>query len=455
MDDRLIQASKEGDINVFYEIIEEDPDILRRLDKIMFAHTPLHMAASAGQTCFAMEMMNLMPSFGGKLNKSGFSPMHLALFNGHSQLVLLFLRADRDLVRVKGRGGMTPLHFACTKHGNQVDLLANFLVACPKSIEDLTAGGESALHIAVKSNRLDALEVLVGWLRRVCHEEGFNWERNIPYWKDEQGHTVLDIAISNHMQLEALELLAEINAKTSEGLTVLDILERNRVPKTLCGIGTSPEQNDSTLASYLKSEPSFDERLAVYITRHKMKISDDVRNILLVVAGFITASTLQVVLNVDPGGFQQADSGNINNSEAPPPVSSYLSDKGAITLFLLSSLYNNIAFCIVNGVIGLLLPDGLFGRIMVRLLTVSILCYILCIQRRSPNGLVIYNLMVFFLAYVFVLLAFITYSKGQNKLWQLQNNANNFTSLYGKRKTEAADQGRAKSATNNDPDPEM
>lgn len=207
MSDRLSLACNAGDVNALYELIGEDADILRRLDKITFAHTPLHIAASDGQSRFAMEVMNLMPSFGRKLNKSGFSPMHLALLNGHSQLVLLFLRADCDLVRVKGRGGMTPLHLACTKHGGNVDLLAKFLVACPKSIEDLTTQGETALHVAVKSQRLDALQVLVGWLQRVCHQEAFLWETNIPNWTDEQGHTLLDIAVSNrHMQLEVTSL---------------------------------------------------------------------------------------------------------------------------------------------------------------------------------------------------------------------------------------------------------
>ncbi|XP_021298706.1 ankyrin repeat-containing protein BDA1-like [Herrania umbratica] len=464
MGDRLTAASKAGDVTALYELIEEDADFLRRVEEIMFVHTPLHIAASDGQTCFAMEMINLMPSFSRKLNKSGFSPMHLALLNGHSKLLLLFLRADCDLVRVKGRGGMTSLHYACTKHGND-DVLANFLVACPKSIEDLTAQGETALHIAVKSNNLGALEVLVRWLRRVCHVEAFNWEINIPNWKDENGHTILDIAVSNNMQLEAssllyvLKLLAEINAKTSDSLTVSDILRRrqsnlgrNRVLRTQCGT-TDPEQNASTLASYLRSKLSFDERLAVYITRHKMKISDDVRNILLVVAGFITASTLQIVVN-DPGGFQRdvGDSGNNNSEATPVPSQSHLSDRAAMTVFLLSSLYNNTAFCIVNGVIGLLLPDGLFGMILIRLLPVSILCYVLWIQRSLPNGLVIYNLLVFLLAYVFVFLAFVTYSRGQNKLRQLQSNTNNIACSYRKRKTEAAE-GQANSATSADLDP--
>ncbi|XWS49657.1 hypothetical protein CRYUN_Cryun12cG0022100 [Craigia yunnanensis] len=166
----------------------------------MLVDTPLHIAASYGQTCFAMEVMNLMLSFARKLNKDGLSPIHLALLKGHSELVPLLLHADRERVRVKRRGGMTPLHYA-TQSGN-IDLLADFLVACPRSIEDMTVESETVLHIAVKNNMLEALEVLVGWFERVCHKHVFSWKTNILNWGDRQGNTALDIAVSS-MQLEA------------------------------------------------------------------------------------------------------------------------------------------------------------------------------------------------------------------------------------------------------------
>ncbi|XVE65180.1 hypothetical protein DITRI_Ditri07aG0160400 [Diplodiscus trichospermus] len=201
MDDVLIQISQAGDIDALYELIKNDEADLKRIDEILFENTPLHIAASAGQTCFAMEVMNLMPSFARKLNKYGLSPIHLALLEGHFELVLLLLRADRELVRVKGRGGMTPLHYAA-QNGN-IDLMAVFLAACPRSIEDITTvESETVLHIAIKNNILEALEVLVGWFHRVCHEDVFNWKRSILNWRDKQGNTALDIAVSN-MKIEA------------------------------------------------------------------------------------------------------------------------------------------------------------------------------------------------------------------------------------------------------------
>ncbi|XVF52513.1 hypothetical protein PTKIN_Ptkin05aG0024200 [Pterospermum kingtungense] len=97
-DDALIQISQAGDVNGLYEVIRKNPAVLEDIDETMFKDTPLHTAASAGQTCFALEVMNLMPSFARKLNKDGLSPVHLALLKGHSELVLLLLRADRELL---------------------------------------------------------------------------------------------------------------------------------------------------------------------------------------------------------------------------------------------------------------------------------------------------------------------------------------------------------------------
>ncbi|XVE65189.1 hypothetical protein DITRI_Ditri07aG0161100 [Diplodiscus trichospermus] len=270
----------------------------------MFENTALHIATSAGQTCFAMEVMNLMPSFARKLNKHGLSPIHLALLEGHSELVLLLLRADRELVRVKGRGGMTPLHYAA-QNGN-IDVLADFLVACPRSIEDITTvESETVLHIAVK-NMLEALEVLVGWFHRVCHEDVSSWKTNILNWRDKQGNTVLDIAI---------QLLAEINAKSSKGKTALGTLHREtkmsrRVVRQMLHntrVSKAPSpRSTKTLANYLRSKTKFDEKVAVYTTRQRMKISDDLRNALLVVAGVIVAATFQAIFS-PPAGVRQAN----------------------------------------------------------------------------------------------------------------------------------------------------
>ncbi|KAJ7954576.1 Ankyrin repeat-containing protein [Quillaja saponaria] len=128
MSESLTAASQAGDISQLYTSIQEDPYILERIDDIPFFETPLHIAASAGHTRFAVEIMRLKPSFGRKLNPNGFSPIHLALQNQHNRLVLRLVEIQKDLVRVQGREGLTPLHFVA--QNGDTDLLDQFLSAC-------------------------------------------------------------------------------------------------------------------------------------------------------------------------------------------------------------------------------------------------------------------------------------------------------------------------------------
>ncbi|CAH2041502.1 unnamed protein product [Thlaspi arvense] len=80
----------------------------------------------------------LKPSSGRKLNPDGFSALHMALQNGHSYTADRLTGFDKELLRVKGRNGFTPLHAVAQR--DEIELLAEFLRANPESIEDLTIG---------------------------------------------------------------------------------------------------------------------------------------------------------------------------------------------------------------------------------------------------------------------------------------------------------------------------
>ncbi|KAL7174842.1 hypothetical protein ACSBR1_043834 [Camellia fascicularis] len=97
-------AARAGNINDLYAIIQSKPDIL---DKKLFVETPLHVAASPGETHFALEILRLKPSFGKKLNPEGLSPLHLALQNKHSEIVRLLVKFNSKLICVKEREGLT------------------------------------------------------------------------------------------------------------------------------------------------------------------------------------------------------------------------------------------------------------------------------------------------------------------------------------------------------------
>ncbi|GAU30437.1 hypothetical protein TSUD_392500 [Trifolium subterraneum] len=189
---RLIAAAQAGNIDLLYTIIQDDPSIFEDIDLIPFIETPLHIAASVGHLQFATEIMLLKPSFAWKLNPQGFSPIHLAMHNHQMMMVYRLVNLNKDLVRVQRREGITPLHFA-TQIG-EVDLLIRFLILCPESIEYLTVRRETALHIAIKYEQYEALEVLVGWFKVNDRRGAKKLEKDILNQKDEAGNTILHIA---------------------------------------------------------------------------------------------------------------------------------------------------------------------------------------------------------------------------------------------------------------------
>ena len=107
---RLNGIAQQGDIDAFYNIIREDVKLLEHIDEFPFVNTPLHISASAGHFPFSHEMMILKPSFVNKRNPDGYTPIYLALLNGRTEMVCQLLQHNADLVCVKGRECMTPLH---------------------------------------------------------------------------------------------------------------------------------------------------------------------------------------------------------------------------------------------------------------------------------------------------------------------------------------------------------
>ncbi|XVE99486.1 hypothetical protein REPUB_Repub03eG0202500 [Reevesia pubescens] len=195
--ERMNDAAREGDIEALYVLIREKVDVLREIDQMEFVDTPLHTAAAAGRTEFAMELMDLKPSFVTKLNQYGFSLIHLALQNGNSET-----KGDRIV-------------------------LCKFLEDCPECIHDLTNRKETALHLAAMNYNLEAFRVILSCLwSSDCSMSHINGIFNL---KNRDGDTVLHIAASNN-QPKIVRLLAQywiidMKATNSNNLTALGILQ--------------------------------------------------------------------------------------------------------------------------------------------------------------------------------------------------------------------------------------
>ena len=197
---RLNGIAQQGDIVAFYNIIREDVKLLEHIDEFPFVDTPLHISAFAGHFPFSREMTILKPSFVNKRNPDGYIPIYLALLHGHTEMVRQLLQHNADLVRVEGRECMTPLHYAATT--NDLALLEKILSVWPDSITDVTTQNETALHIALKCDKLEAFKFLVGWLLR---KWPCSWK--ILGQKDVEGNNVLHIAIFRN-QTQASSLIS-------------------------------------------------------------------------------------------------------------------------------------------------------------------------------------------------------------------------------------------------------
>ncbi|VVA93356.1 unnamed protein product [Arabis nemorensis] len=296
--ERLKKAAQDGDIERLYELIAEDPNILLgHFDKVAFCETPLHIAAEKGQTHFAMELMTLKPSLALKLNASGFSPIHLALQSNHRRMVRGFITIDSNLVSIKGRGRITPLHHVA----------------------------RIAVHVAVKNHQIEAFKVLLGWLKRENREE-------ILDWKDEDGNTAFHIAASVN-QTEIMKLLrktVKVKAMNLDGKTAMDILQTHQSPKASSVFRGAKERllfgYPMTLAGYLSTKPSFIERRNNLLglsnlnrTRHRSLHRSDSRSVILVVAILIVTATYQANLS-PPGGFWQDQSSNPQDDDVGLPM---------------------------------------------------------------------------------------------------------------------------------------
>ncbi|XP_030933441.1 ankyrin repeat-containing protein BDA1-like [Quercus lobata] len=378
---RLNQAALEGDINDFYDLIKEDVKLLEHIDELPFVETPLHKVASATETHipFAMEMLRLKPSFVRKLNPDGLSPIHVALLNGKTQVVRWLLKVDGDLVRVKGREGMTPLHDAAATE-DHLDLLVEFLKVCPDSIEDVTIRNETALHVAVKCKKLEAFKHLVERLQQNKSKNTMLWKRKILNWKDEEGNTVLHVAVSTN-QPEAVRLLldsgVDIDAKNLMGDTAGDILvkrqqEEVEYSRSSMEISEMLQRAEVTnCARYLRSIVlSLEERRLLQVDKWA-KISDDRRNVVLVVATLLMTVTYQGLLS-PPGGLWQDyynPKSNLPNATKPDyrgsdATSPYLVNIAGTAIGVREELFsvflitNTLTFMLSYTIVLLIIPSG-------------------------------------------------------------------------------------------------
>ncbi|XVF83556.1 hypothetical protein PTKIN_Ptkin16aG0498500 [Pterospermum kingtungense] len=315
MDESLRSAAREGNVSDLYRLIQEDGNVLKRIDKVEFISTPLHIAAHAGCIDFAMEIMSLKPSFARKLNPEGLSPIHLAVEKGNKELVLNLMENAKDLVRVKGKKAETLLHYVITRE-EKPELLPRFLEDCPESIRDLTTENQTALHIAVINNKVEALKILCNMLRKTDYCE------DVVNQKDRNGDTVLHIA-ALYNQHEMIKLLlkckADKHATNLAGLTALQVAQRLNNRESICILRGCFLPRVSTFKYKLEKQTLKHVRNASAVIFQGMdSISSEDRNALLVILALLLTVTFQASISPPGSVWQGSDS---SSNETPGSLS--------------------------------------------------------------------------------------------------------------------------------------
>ncbi|KAL7254884.1 hypothetical protein ACSBR1_009105 [Camellia fascicularis] len=299
MDRRLFQACWIGNVENFLKLIKDNPCLLYT-SVLENGETPLHIASMVGHFNLVKEIMKLRKEFSQELNED-----------------------DHKLCIVKRRERRIPLHYMAIK--GRVNVIRELILASAYSVVNMTARGETVLHLAVKNNQFEALNDLVEHLKK------FN--KDVLNRKDDQGNTFLHLAVSKKQY--------EINSLNKKGLTSLDVLlffqseagdreiaeilrqaeaMRAKELHTLRQLGMNQNQaivainpsSDQSTPNHQPQSPA--KRLLNYFKYNMDRDSpSEARHIMLVIAILIATTTYQT-MHSPPGGVWADDSVSSNNN---------------------------------------------------------------------------------------------------------------------------------------------
>ncbi|KAG4916245.1 hypothetical protein JHK87_053802 [Glycine soja] len=160
----LYEASLNGCVSTLDTLIKKDPPILSRVSLYPFTETPLHIASLLGHLEFCQILLQNSPNLATELDSKGRCSLHLASAKGHTEVVKALLRTKPEMSLVRDKDEMLPFHFAAIR--GRVGAIKELIEEKPNSIQEMIESDDgSVLHLCVRYNHLQALNLLVESLR--------------------------------------------------------------------------------------------------------------------------------------------------------------------------------------------------------------------------------------------------------------------------------------------------
>lgn len=202
----------------------------------------------------------------------------------------------------------------------------------------------------------------------------------------------------------------DVNSKNLQDFTVLDILQRGtqrpvaeEIKNMLCNAarassGSCLPRDVASLADYLRSPVAIDEKFYIFFLRQKTKITEGVRNALLVVAVLLVTVCYQAAVS-PPGGVWQdnynprinllhstATSSNSSTVINQPPHFAGTVVMSRVPAYIFLAI-NSLTFYLTTMIIIFLLPFGFITRFLLYILLLSLfLCYYFSMAIIIPSG---------------------------------------------------------------------
>lgn len=125
--------------------------------------TPLCLATEAGKTDIVKFLLTLSPKI--NLNSrfyNGMAVLHIAVYNGHRELVELFLQEEDIDINACLADGTTPFHIAAQEGYKEIiELLLTYKKIRGLKVNAVDNHGRTALHVAIENNHTSTVAVLV------------------------------------------------------------------------------------------------------------------------------------------------------------------------------------------------------------------------------------------------------------------------------------------------------